>query len=73
MLQVIHTASPFYLDAKDFAKELYEPAVNGTLSVLKAVKEHNPNVQRIVITSSFAAILDFERGVRPGYGYTEAD
>jgi nucleoside-diphosphate-sugar epimerase len=41
--------------------------------VLEAVKQHNPNVKRIVITSSFAAVLDFAKGVRPGYTYTEAD
>jgi len=70
---VIHTASPFILGATDFEKELYEPAVNGTLSVLRAVKDNNPAVKRIVITSSFASIMDFSKGSRPGYSYTEAD
>ncbi len=33
---VLHTASPFPIDApKDPEKELYEPAVNGTLNVMK--------------------------------------
>lgn len=73
MHKVIHTASPFVLNAKDYDKELFEPAVNGTVSILKAVQEHNPSVKRIVITSSFAAVLDFTAGLRPGYTYTEAD
>ncbi|RDL35762.1 Uncharacterized protein BP5553_06374 [Venustampulla echinocandica] len=70
---VIHTASPFILDAEDYDKELFNPAVNGTVSILKAVKEHNPSVKRIVVTSSFGAILDYTAGHQPGYIYTEAD
>ncbi len=35
---VLHTASPFPIDApKDPEKELYEPAVNGTLNVMKVI------------------------------------
>jgi nucleoside-diphosphate-sugar epimerase len=30
-------------------------------------------VKRIVITSSFASVLDVTKGLRPGYVYTEAD
>ena len=71
--KVIHTASPFILDAKDFDKELYEPAVRGTVSVLEAVKKYNSDVKRIVITSSFASVPDFKKGNRPGHVYTEAD
>ncbi|KAH8883055.1 NAD(P)-binding protein [Thozetella sp. PMI_491] len=70
---VIHTASPFVLNAKDFDKELFEPAKNGTLFVLQAVHKYNPSVKRIVITSSFASLLDFPTGTRPGYTYSEKD
>jgi nucleoside-diphosphate-sugar epimerase len=70
---VIHTASPFTLGSKDFQTELYDPAVNGTTSVLKAVKASNPNIKRIVITSSFASVLDVSKGSRAGYTYTEKD
>lgn len=73
MYQVIHLASPFVLDSKDYEKDLYVPAVNGTESILKAVKEHNQSVKRVVITSSFAAVEDFPMGRRPGYIYTEED
>jgi len=70
---VIHTASPFTFDVTDFDKELFEPAVHGTVSVLEAVKKNNPAVKRVVITSSFASNLDPTKGLRPGYTYTEKD
>lgn len=71
---VIHTASPFQLDVKDNEKDLLLPAINGTNSLLEAVAAHAPQVKRVVITSSFAAIIDMGKpngGV--GYTYTEAD
>jgi len=70
---VIHTASPYIINAKDFDKELYEPAINGTRSILQAVKQYNPSIKRIVITSSFAAVVDASKSPRPGYAYSEAD
>ncbi|KIN07192.1 hypothetical protein OIDMADRAFT_99439 [Oidiodendron maius Zn] len=70
---IIHTASPFILDAKDYEKELFTPAVNGTLFILQAAKAHAPGVRRIVITSSFASVLDVTKGLRPGYVYTETN
>jgi nucleoside-diphosphate-sugar epimerase len=41
--------------------------------VLKAIKANNPSVKRVVITSSFAANIDYSKGYRPGYVYTEKD
>lgn len=70
---VIHIASPFILNAKDFEKELYGPAVRGTLSVLQAVKDYNPQIKRVVITSSFASVLDVNAGLRSGYTYSRED
>jgi nucleoside-diphosphate-sugar epimerase len=61
------------LNAQDFEKDLFAPSVNGTMSVLEAVKKNNPKVKRIVITSSFASNIDVTKGLRPGYVYTEAD
>ena len=55
---VIHTASPFHFDITDVKKDLLDPAINGTTGILKAVKAHAPTVKSIVITSSFAAILN---------------
>jgi nucleoside-diphosphate-sugar epimerase len=70
---IFHTASPFVLNAVDFDKELFDPAVQGTVGILKSAKEHGSSVKRVVITSSFASILDFAAGLRPGYVYSEKD
>jgi nucleoside-diphosphate-sugar epimerase len=70
---VIHTASPFILQAKDNKRDLLDPAINGTLNILKAIQKHGTTAKRLVVTSSFAAILDLSKGNRPGYTYTEKD
>ncbi|KAI4165102.1 MAG: hypothetical protein LQ342_001379 [Letrouitia transgressa] len=70
---VIHTASPFTTQVEDNERDLLEPAIKGTTEILKAVKAHAPQVKRVVITSSFAAIVDLSKGLRPGYTYYEKD
>eukprot|EP01116_Phalansterium_solitarium_P023948 TRINITY_DN862_c0_g1_i1.p1 TRINITY_DN862_c0_g1~~TRINITY_DN862_c0_g1_i1.p1 ORF type:complete len:327 (+),score=114.83 TRINITY_DN862_c0_g1_i1:52-1032(+) len=66
---VFHTASPFFTDFKDAQKDLVEPALQGTLNVLRSV-ERAGTVKRVVLTSSLAAIF----GKRPeGHVYSEAD
>lgn len=56
---VLHTASPFHFNSEGKALDaLVNPAVNGTKSVLKSIKDHGTEVKRVVLTSSFAAILD---------------
>jgi dihydroflavonol-4-reductase len=52
---VIHTASPFVLDVEDPQRDLVDPAVNGTTSVLESVSK-TEGVRRVVLTSSFAAM-----------------
>jgi dihydroflavonol-4-reductase len=54
---VIHTASPYILDATDPQRELVDPAVDGTINVLNACAQQ-PSVRRVVLTSSFAAVTD---------------
>lgn len=54
---VLHTASPYVLDAKDPQRDLVEPAVEGTRNVLRAAAKA-PSVRRVVVTSSMAAITD---------------
>ncbi|KAH8683769.1 ketoreductase [Ilyonectria robusta] len=54
----IHVASPFHYDVKDPKKDLIDPAVLGTTGVLGALKNLCPTVTRVVVTSSFAAILN---------------
>ncbi|KAF2135281.1 uncharacterized protein K452DRAFT_214353, partial [Aplosporella prunicola CBS 121167] len=70
---VIHTASPFVLEVKDNVKDLLDPAVKGTTEVLEATYKFNPKVKRVVITSSFAALIDLSKGTWPGHVYNEAD
>ncbi|KAJ3577102.1 hypothetical protein NPX13_g3465 [Xylaria arbuscula] len=54
---VQHTASPFHFKITD-PKELLDPAIKGTTSILHAIKKYAPSVKRVIVTSSFAAILD---------------
>jgi nucleoside-diphosphate-sugar epimerase len=70
---VIHTASPFVFQVEDNERDLLEPAVKGTTRILEAVAAYAPQVKRVVITSSFAAIIDPTKGARPGHTYSEAD
>lgn len=52
---VFHTASPFSLTVDDPQRDLVDPAVKGTINVLKTVDE-TASVKRVVLTSSVAAI-----------------
>lgn len=70
---VIHTASPFHFNAKDIKKDLIDPAVIGTTGILKSIKASAPTVKRVVVTSSFATIVDGSKGNWPEHTYTEAD
>ncbi|KAG6901798.1 hypothetical protein C0995_007824 [Termitomyces sp. Mi166 len=65
---IAHTASPFYLHAAS-VDELINPAVNGTVGILKSAQKNGSNVKRVVVTSSTASIL--EAGVDKVF--TEAD
>jgi nucleoside-diphosphate-sugar epimerase len=70
---VIHTASPFHFNVIDTKKDLLDPAIIGTTGVLKAIKKNAPSVKKVVITSSFAAIVDAGKGNAVGYTYSEKD
>ena len=53
-------------------KDLLDPAIEGTLNVLRQAQK--AKVTKVVITSSFAAINNFkEGGIRRNYTYTEKD
>lgn len=54
---VIHTASPFHFNPQDIQKDLLDPAIIGTTSVLKAVKKNAPTVKRIVCLRCPAAAV----------------
>ena len=70
---VIHTASPFHFNVTDIQKQLLDPAVIGTTGILKSIKKSAPTVQKVVVTSSFASILDPFKGNWPEHTYSEAD
>ncbi|KAG9006951.1 methylglyoxal reductase (NADPH-dependent) gre2 [Tulasnella sp. 427] len=70
---VIHSSSPFVVDAKDVEPDLYRPAIRGTVGILESVKAHAPTVKRVVVTSSFASINDLTKGNWPEHTYTEED
>jgi len=70
---VLHTASPFHFNAIDVQKDLLDPAVVGTTDILKQIKKSAPNVKRVVITSSFASIINPTKGAWPEHTYSEAD
>jgi nucleoside-diphosphate-sugar epimerase len=54
---VLHMASPYVMDVKDAQRDLVDPAVNGTLSMLRAAAK-SARVKRVVLTSSMAAVTD---------------
>ncbi|ODV96578.1 hypothetical protein PACTADRAFT_48413 [Pachysolen tannophilus NRRL Y-2460] len=59
---VIHVASPVDFTVKgDFEENFLKPAVNGTLNILNGIKNFAPQVTKLVITSSLAAIADLTR------------
>jgi len=67
---VAHMASPFHFNAEE-PSELFIPAINGTVGVLKSIKKNNPDVKRVVITSSVAAVMDST--LKPPHTFTEKD
>jgi dihydroflavonol-4-reductase len=54
---VFHTASPYLIQVDDPQRDLVDPAVNGTLAVLRACVAAG-DVTRVVLTSSMAAVTD---------------
>ena len=70
---VMHTASPFnYKAVTNNLKDVMIPAKQGTEEILRAIKANAPSVKRVVLTSSIAAVLDFDAG-NNGRRYTADD
>lgn len=69
---IIHMASPFAISVEDNERDLILPALKGTKGILESAQRHGGKVRRIVITSSFAAVADFKRGLWPGHVYDES-
>ncbi|KAJ6017870.1 methylglyoxal reductase (NADPH-dependent) gre2 [Penicillium sp. IBT 35674x] len=71
---VYHTASPFTYKNVGSNLQFLEPAIKGTLNLLKAVKENAPGVQRVIWTGSCASVIDYDNLVSdPPRVYTEED
>ncbi|KAG9078184.1 methylglyoxal reductase (NADPH-dependent) gre2, partial [Ceratobasidium sp. UAMH 11750] len=71
---VIHAGSPIsFSKVHDINKDLYQPAIEGTISILQSIKNKAPSVKRVVVTSSFTTVGDRSKGFRPGYIYTDKD
>ncbi|KAK4157669.1 hypothetical protein C8A00DRAFT_29353 [Chaetomidium leptoderma] len=68
---VLHTASPFHFKWTDPQKELIDPAVVGTTAILHAIARSAPKVRRVVVTSSFAAIIDETQLADPSTTFSE--
>jgi len=47
------------MNVTDPMKELINPAVNGTTSLMNSAIQHGKKIKRVVITSSFACELSF--------------
>ncbi|KAK4238331.1 putative NADPH-dependent methylglyoxal reductase [Achaetomium macrosporum] len=54
---VVHTASPYQPHWNDPVKDCLDPAIKGTIGILKSTQAYAPTVKRVVITSSSAAML----------------
>jgi nucleoside-diphosphate-sugar epimerase len=54
---IVHVASPYTFNVQNY-EDLLIPAREGTLNVLKSAAKE-PSVQRVVITSSYAALNQF--------------
>ncbi|PON84833.1 hypothetical protein TorRG33x02_193850, partial [Trema orientale] len=61
---VFHTASPVINPTVDPQAELIDPAVNGTLSILRSCAKV-PSVKRVVITSSIASVFENGKPLTP--------
>jgi nucleoside-diphosphate-sugar epimerase len=69
---IVHVASPFSYAIEDNEKDLIQPAINGVNAILMAASPEL-RVKRIVLTSSFAAVVDIKRKAPPRFTYTAAD
>ncbi|KAK6348526.1 hypothetical protein TWF718_006314 [Orbilia javanica] len=68
---VIHCASP--LNFTLTPSEIINPAIAGTKSLLSSITS-TPSVQKLVVLSSFAAVVDeFNKGMGPDVEYTAQD
>ncbi|SCW03532.1 LAFE_0G12552g1_1 [Lachancea fermentati] len=69
---ILHTASPFSFGSGKSMEETYLiPATHGTRNILESTKNLGKNVKHVVITSSFASILNLDREGDSSFIHTE--
>ncbi|KAI1102512.1 dihydroflavonol-4-reductase [Jackrogersella minutella] len=68
---IIHVASPLNYNVESYEKDLILPAIQGVRSVLEAAMESD--VKRVVLTSSFGAVLDMTREESLPWVYSSKD
>ncbi|KAI5478174.1 ketoreductase [Pseudohyphozyma bogoriensis] len=69
---VCHTASPVTFIPKDNRRDLLDPAIQGTLSILESTKKE-PKIKAMVITSSVSAYVDYKNPFGPEHTLTAKD
>lgn len=72
LLNGTDTLQPFFYDTSNNEQELILPAINGVKSILAASATPGSQIQRIVLTSSFASVVDIDSTPPPGFTYTAA-
>ncbi|ODV86133.1 hypothetical protein CANARDRAFT_175077 [[Candida] arabinofermentans NRRL YB-2248] len=72
---LLHTASPVDFSAKDPLNETIIPAIEGVKELFDSVKANAPQIKRVVLTTSIAAIaIAVLKGINAvGGPYTESD
>lgn len=69
---VLHTASPFSFGLnKSFEDGYLVPACEGTKNILLAIKDYAPQVKHLIVTSSFAAIINSDKVGDKSFVHTE--
>ncbi|CAK7892258.1 putative NADPH-dependent methylglyoxal reductase Grp2p [[Candida] anglica] len=68
----MHTASPFTYDITDPEKDLILPALEGTRQALTSIKKYGPQITRVVVTSSDAAVYSAEDEQKKGLYFDES-
>lgn len=68
---ILHTASPFHFKTTDPENDLIIPAINGTLNALNSIHKNAPQVKKVVITSSYAAVCASHMEIDPNCLITE--
>ncbi|CAL5330726.1 unnamed protein product [Camellia sinensis] len=62
---VFHTASPVHFSVSDPQVELIDPALKGTVNVLRSCAKF-PSIKRVVLTSSMVAVICNRKMLTPG-------